>query len=204
MHNFVIPPGLLVAGCDEAGRGCLAGPVLAAAVILPQGFSHPLIKDSKSLTHAKRMKAREIVLEVAVAWSVQAIEPAEIDMLNILKASITAMHRALDQLSPPPEYILVDGNRFIPYKNLPFRCIIKGDSLVPAISAASILAKTARDEYMTVLAREFPAYRWHKNKGYPTREHLEALLSKGPSPHHRLSFHPAFQGLLSFPSEKRA
>ncbi len=197
-----LPRDIPIAGCDEAGRGCLAGPVFAAAVILPQGFSHPLVTDSKSLTEVSRLKARDIIEKFAVTWSVQAVGPEEIDALNILQASIKAMHLALDQLIPAPDMILVDGNRFRPYKNLPYRCIIRGDSLVPSISAASVLAKTARDAYMTLLAREFPAYRWHKNKGYPTREHLEALLREGPSPHHRQSFHPTFRGLLSFPPDK--
>lgn len=181
-----------IIGCDEAGRGCLAGPVFAAAVVLPEGFSHPLLNDSKKLTAAQRDTIRPIIEEKALAWAVASVSAEEIDRINILNASIEAMHRAIRQL--PEEFvrenslILVDGNRFKPYGKIPFRTIVKGDAKVKAISAASILAKTHKDEYLRLLAKEFPQYGWERNAGYPTREHREAIRKFGPCPHHRMSY----------------
>ena len=180
--------GVVEAGCDEAGRGCLAGPVFAAAVILPAGFRHGLLNDSKRLSEKERYKARDIILEVATAWAVGQAMPAEIDRINILNASIMAMHRAIDQLAVRPESLLIDGNHFRPYKDLPSHCIIKGDSRLLPIAAASILAKTCRDDHMLQLAREYPQYEWHKNKGYPTLAHRRAIGKYGPCLHHRRSF----------------
>lgn len=176
------------AGCDEAGRGCLAGPVYAAAVILPDDFHHPLLNDSKQLSEAKRDKLRPIIEQEAVAWAVGVVTAAEIDKINILRASILAMHRALDQLVVRPGAIIVDGNKFSDYNGIPWQTFVKGDGRFANIAAASILAKTHRDEYMTRLHEEFPAYGWDVNKGYPTRAHREAIREHGPSPHHRLSF----------------
>ena len=176
------------AGCDEAGRGCLAGPVYAAAVILPRDFSNELINDSKQLTAAQRYAARTIIEREALAWAVAALEPEEIDELNILRASFTAMHRALDQLRLRPEQLLIDGNRFMAYRDLPFHCIIRGDGIYASIAAAGILAKTYRDDHMLRLHQAFPHYGWHSNKGYPTEAHREALAAHGPCPHHRRSF----------------
>lgn len=176
------------AGCDEAGRGCLAGPVFAAAVILPKDFTHPLLNDSKQLSERDRYTARQIVEQAALAWAVAQVSPQEIDKVNILNASFLAMHRAIDQLDPAPESLLIDGNRFNPYRNLPFHCIVKGDGKLLSIAAASILAKTCRDDYMMQLDAEYPYYQWRRNKGYPTRVHREAIQKHGPSPHHRRSF----------------
>ena len=180
--------GRIEAGCDEAGRGCLAGPVTAAAVILPADFHDDLINDSKQLTERQRERLRPIIEREAVAWAVAMVSPQEIDRINILKASITAMHRALDQLTVRPEGILVDGNRFFPYHNIPHTTIIKGDATMLSIAAASILAKTHRDEYMRLLDREFPQYGWANNKGYPTADHRAAIAQHGPTIHHRHSF----------------
>lgn len=180
--------GVLEAGCDEAGRGCLAGPVFAAAVILPEELEHPLLNDSKQLTEAQRDEARRVIEAEARSWAVARVEPAEIDEINILKASFLAMHRALEQLDPQPESLLIDGNRFIPYRKLPFHCIIKGDGKFRSIAAASILAKTHRDAYMRRLAEEYPDYGWGQNKGYPTRAHRDAIRRYGPCVHHRQSF----------------
>ena len=180
--------GVLEAGCDEAGRGCLAGPVFAAAVILPADFRHPLLNDSKLLDAAQRQELRCIIEAEALDWSVASLSPAEIDRLNILWASVEAMHRALDGLRRRPQSLLIDGNRFKPYGGLPHHCFVKGDRRFAAIAAASILAKTHRDAYMEALAREYPAYGWERNKGYPTAEHRQALLQHGPTPHHRRSF----------------
>ena len=176
------------AGCDEAGRGCLAGPVVAAAVILPEGFSNDILNDSKQLTEKQREALRPIIEEQAVAWAVAFIDNHEIDKINILKASITAMHRAVDKLTTKPEHLLIDGNRFYPYPGIKHTCIIKGDGKYLSIAAASILAKTHRDEYMLKLDAEFPGYDWNKNKGYPTQKHREAIASLGVTPYHRRSF----------------
>ena len=176
------------AGCDEAGRGCLAGPVFAAAVILPKGFNHPLLNDSKQLSEKQRFAARQVVEQAALAWAVARVNPEEIDKINILNASFLAMHRAIDQLNPAPESLLIDGNRFNPYRDFPFHCIIKGDAKLLSIAAASILAKTYRDDYMMQLDAEYPHYLWRSNKGYPTRAHREAIQIHGPTLHHRKSF----------------
>ena len=176
------------AGCDEAGRGCLAGPVVAAAVILPEGFRNELLNDSKQLTEKQREELRPLIEREATAWAVALVDNEEIDRVNILKASILAMHRALDALEVRPEYILVDGNRFLPYGETPYACIVKGDGKYMSIAAASVLAKTHRDEYMRQLDKEYPAYHWAKNKGYPTRDHREAIAVHGISPLHRRTF----------------
>lgn len=176
------------AGCDEAGRGCLAGSVYAAAVILPRNYDNPLLNDSKKLTEKKRRELRDQIVRDAVAWAVGVVTPEEIDKINILKASFLAMHRALDQLTVRPEAIIVDGNRFTPYRDLPYTTIVKGDGKYQAIAAASILAKTFRDEYMERLAEEYPYYDWKKNKGYPTRAHREGIRLHGTSPYHRMSY----------------
>jgi ribonuclease HII len=176
------------AGCDEAGRGCLAGPVFAAAVILPKNFSHPKLNDSKKLSAKQRDTLRIIIENEAIAYSVQLCSPQEIDRINILNASILAMHRAIDNLNTKPEFLLIDGNRFKSYPEIPHECIVKGDSKFAAIAAASVLAKTYRDEYMLNLSKEFPAYLWDKNKGYPTVEHRNAIEKNGATPHHRNSF----------------
>ena len=180
--------GRIEAGCDEAGRGCLAGPVTAAAVILPPDFDDPLINDSKQLTERQRERLRPVIEREAVAWAVAMVSPQEIDRINILRASITAMHRALDALSVRPEGILVVGNRFFPYHDIPHTTIIKGDGKMLSIAAASILAKTHRDELMRQLDKEFPQYGWAKNKGYPTADHRAAIAQYGVTPHHRHTF----------------
>lgn len=180
--------GKIEAGCDEAGRGCLAGSVYAAAVILPDGYDNPSLNDSKRLSAAKRMRLRDEIVRDAQAWAVGVVTPEEIDHINILRASILAMHRALDQLQVRPEAIIVDGNRFQPYRDLPYTTIVKGDGKYQAIAAASILAKTFRDEYMERLAEEFPQYGWQSNKGYPTPQHREAIRQYGVTPYHRKSF----------------
>lgn len=180
--------GRIEAGCDEAGRGCLAGPVFAAAVILPDQFNHPLLNDSKQLTEHQRNTLRPIIEQEALAWCVGVVTATEIDEINILNASILAMHRALDQLTVRPEYILVDGNRFKPYHDIPFETIVKGDATMMNIAAASILAKTHRDAYMRKIAEEYPQYHWDKNKGYPTREHYAAIEQYDITPYHRKSF----------------
>lgn len=176
------------AGCDEAGRGCLAGPVVAAAVILPKDFTHPFLNDSKQLSEKKRELLRPIIESEAIAYSVSYIGPEEIDEINILKASFFAMHRAVDTLTSKPESLLIDGNRFIPYPSIPHHCIIKGDGKYLNIAAASILAKTYRDEYMNQIAEEFPEYAWKQNKGYPTKAHREAIQKLGPTKYHRMTF----------------
>lgn len=180
--------GLLEAGCDEAGRGCLAGPVVAAAVILPPRVRIPGLDDSKKLSPTQRAVLRRLIEEKALAWAVAVVEPAEIDTLNILRASFVAMHRALDALQQRPQHLLIDGNRFIPYHDLPHTCLIKGDGRFRSIAAASILAKTHRDELMTALHQQHPAYNWAVNKGYPTVDHRDALDRIGPCEHHRKSF----------------
>ncbi len=175
-------------GCDEAGRGCLAGPVFAAAVILPDDFYHPLLNDSKQLTEKNREKLRPIIEQEAVAWCVATVSAQEIDEINILNASILAMHRALDGLNVTPGGIIVDGNKFKPYKNISWQTFVKGDGRFGNIAAASILAKTHRDEYMCKIHEEYPQYAWNVNKGYPTKSHRDAIAQYGPSPHHRMSF----------------
>ena len=180
--------GLIEAGCDEAGRGCLAGSVYAAAVILPQNYSHPYLNDSKQLTEKCRMILRKDIEKDAIAWAVGVVSPEEIDEINILKASFLAMHRAIDQLKVRPEALIIDGNRFTPYQNLPYTPIVKGDSKYLSIAAASILAKTYRDEYMEELHSQYPQYEWSKNKGYPTVAHREAIKKYGTTPFHRMSF----------------
>lgn len=180
--------GRVEAGCDEAGRGCLAGPVTAAAVILPVEFASELINDSKQLTERQREALRPVIEREALAWAVAHVSPAEIDRINILRASILAMHRAIDQLQVRPEALLIDGNRFTPYPGIPHTTIVKGDGKMLNIAAASILAKTHRDEVMRQLAQEFPGYGWEGNKGYPTRDHRDAIRRLGATPHHRRSF----------------
>lgn len=189
--SFLLPymeENRIEAGCDEAGRGCLAGAVYAAAVILPPDFRHPLLNDSKQLTAAQREKLRPVIEKEAIAWAVCAVSPEEIDRINILRASITAMHRALDKLVIRPQAILVDGNRFYPYGETPHTCVIKGDGKYASIAAASVLAKTHRDEYMLRLAEEFPQYGWDRNMAYPTQEHRAAIRQFGITPYHRLSY----------------
>lgn len=179
---------LVEAGCDEAGRGCLAGSVFAAAVILPDGYTNDKLNDSKQLTEKKRYALRAEIERDATAWAIGIATAEEIDKINILRASIMAMHRALDALSTRPEAVIVDGNRFTPYNNLPYETIVKGDGKYMAIAAASILAKTYRDDYMLELDAKYPQYLWRKNKGYPTREHREAIRRFGLAPVHRRSF----------------
>ena len=200
--------GKIEAGCDEAGRGCLAGSVYAAAVILPEGYQNELLNDSKQLTEKRRYELREIIERDAVAWAVGVVTPEEIDKINILNASILAMHRALDQLQVRPEAIIVDGNRFKPYyervegsevrgEKLPHTTIVKGDGKYLSIAAASILAKTYRDDYMNQLAEEYPQYDWLSNKGYPTKKHREAIKQYGITPYHRKSYNLLGDGQLS-------
>lgn len=179
---------LIEAGCDEAGRGCLAGSVYAAAVILPKDYDNPLLNDSKKLTEKRRKELRDQIVRDAVAWAVGVVTPEEIDRINILNASFLAMHRALDQLTIRPEAVIVDGNRFKPYHDLPYTTIVKGDGKYQSIAAASILAKTFRDEYMDSIANEYPYYDWQKNKGYPTKAHREGIREHGSSPYHRMSY----------------
>lgn len=189
----LLPPSLqtefIEAGCDEAGRGCLAGPVFAAAVILPPDFSHPYLNDSKALTERRRDEMREIIEREAIAWSVASCSAEEIDKINILRASILAMHRALDGLSVIPEMVIVDGNRFAPWRaGVECHTIVKGDAKFGNIAAASILAKTHRDEFIARAARDYPQYGWTKNKAYPTKEHRRAIAQFGPTPLHRMTF----------------
>ena len=190
--------GKIEAGCDEAGRGCLAGSVYAAAVILPEDYHNDELNDSKQLTDRRRRLLRTIIERDAVAWAVGVVTPEEIDRINILNASILAMHRALDQLQVRPEAVIVDGNRFKPYGTLPYTTIVKGDGKYLAIAAASILAKTYRDDYMDELAQQYPQYDWQSNKGYPTRKHREAIRLYGPTPYHRRTFNMLGDGQLSF------
>ena len=194
--------GKIEAGCDEAGRGCLAGSVYAAAVILPDDSQNEMLNDSKQLTEKKRYQLREIIERDAVAWAVGIVTPEEIDKINILNASILAMHRALDQLKVRPEAIIVDGNRFKKYKDLPHTTIVKGDGKYLAIAAASILAKTYRDDYMNGLAKEYPQYDWLSNKGYPTKKHREAIKQFGITPYHRKSYNLLGDGQLSLEFEE--
>ena len=180
--------GLLEAGLDEAGRGCFAGPVCAAAVILPEGFENDMLNDSKQLTEQQRNELRVIIEREALAWAVAMVDNLEIDEINILNASFLAMHHAIDKLSTYPDLLLVDGNRFKPYKDIPHHCIVKGDGIYLSIAAASVLAKTQRDEYMELIHHEYPQYKWASNKGYPTRDHKDAINQYGITPYHRKSF----------------
>jgi len=189
------------AGCDEAGRGCLAGPVFAAAVILPPDFNHPLLNDSKKLTAEIRSELRSFIEEKAVCYAVASVSHEEIDKINILKASYKAMQLAIEKLSVSPGFLIIDGNRFCGYKNIPHACIIKGDGIYASIAAASILAKTYRDEYMQQLHIEYPHYGWHTNKGYGTIEHRKAILSSGLSPYHRKTFQWSAPPELQFEEE---
>jgi len=181
-------PGRIEAGCDEAGRGCLAGPVFAAAVILPENFTSGILNDSKQLTEKQRYSLRELILKEALSWAVGICDQTEIDQINILNASILAMHKALGQLTLLPQHILVDGNRFKPYEQIPHTCLVKGDGRYMSIAAASILAKTYRDDYMMKIHSDFPEYGWNRNKGYPTEKHQEAISLLGITEHHRKSF----------------
>lgn len=191
-NKKLLPPAfdltVVEAGCDEAGRGCLAGPVFAAAVILPHGFSHPWLNDSKQLSERRRSLLRPIIEKEAMAWAIGVVDHQEIDRINILNASILAMHRALDGLSVRPEAVIVDGNRFKPYGDLPWKTFVKGDGRFGNIAAASILAKTHRDEFMEQLHERYPQYGWNINKGYPTAAHRLAIAEFGPTPYHRMSF----------------
>ena len=193
--------GKIEAGCDEAGRGCLAGSVYAAAVIFPADYQNEELNDSKQLTDKKRHQLREIIERDALAWAVGVVTPEEIDKINILNASILAMHRALDQLTVRPEAIIVDGNRFKQYGKIPHTCIVKGDAKYLSIAAASILAKTYRDDYMDGLAEEYPQYDWKSNKGYPTKKHREAIRQYGVTPYHRMSYNLLGDGQLDIPFE---
>ncbi|MGP1626137.1 ribonuclease HII [Prevotella koreensis] len=188
--------GVTEAGCDEAGRGCLAGSVYAAAVIFPAGYTNEELNDSKQLTDRRRKRLREIIERDALAWTVGIVTPEEIDRINILNASILAMHRALDMLKVRPESIIVDGNRFKPYHDIEHTCVVKGDAKYLSIAAASILAKTYRDDYMDSLAKEYPQYDWTSNKGYPTKKHREALRLYGITPYHRKSYNLLGNGQL--------
>ncbi|MBQ1829375.1 MAG: ribonuclease HII [Prevotella sp.] len=189
--------GKVEAGCDEAGRGCLAGSVYAAAVIFPEDYQNAELNDSKQLTDKRRKQLREIIEHDAIAWAIGVVTPDEIDKMNILNASILAMHRALDQLKVRPEAIIVDGNRFKPYQNLPHTTIVKGDGKYLSIAAASILAKTYRDDYMDQLAQTYPQYDWLSNKGYPTKKHREAIRKYGITPFHRKTFNMLGDGQLT-------
>ena len=190
--NF-LNDGLIEAGCDEAGRGPLAGPVFAAAVILPTDFYHPLLNDSKKMTAAHRDEVREVIEREAVSWAVEEVSPEKIDELNILWASVTGMQRAVLRLNPKPEFLLIDGNKFRPfdtYTSKDYNTVVKGDATYASIAAASVLAKTWRDEYMKKIALEYPQYGWDRNMGYPTPEHIAAIKKYGYTPYHRMSFHP--------------
>ncbi len=178
----------LEAGCDEAGRGCLAGPVFAAAVILPPDYHHPLLNDSKQMSDKERRIVRDHICDNAVAWAVAEVSAEEIDRINILKASFEAMQRAVEKLSVRPDHLLIDGNRFYPRLDIPFHCEVKGDARFANIAAASVLAKTFRDDLMATLAADYPDYGWQRNAGYPTKQHREAIARLGLTPHHRLSF----------------
>ncbi len=180
--------GRIEAGCDEAGRGCLAGAVYAAAVVLPSDYRNDALNDSKQLTEAQRYRLREEIERDALAYAVGIVSAEEIDRINILRASFLAMHRAVEQLKLQPDFLLIDGNRFTPYSGIPHQCVVKGDGKYLSIAAASVLAKTYRDDYMLDLHREYPCYAWNRNKGYPTAAHRAAIEQFGPSPHHRMSF----------------
>ena len=191
--------GVVEAGCDEAGRGCLAGAVYAAAVILPPDFQCELLNDSKQLTERQRYQLRPIIEQEAVAWAVGVVTPEEIDKINILNASFLAMHRAIDGLQVRPQHLLIDGNRFRNYKDLPHTTVVKGDGKLMSIAAASVLAKTYRDDYMLQLHEQYPHYGWDRNKGYPTKEHRQAIEQHGTTPYHRLTFNLLGDGQLSLP-----
>jgi ribonuclease HII len=193
MKSSFNDPGKAEVGLDEAGRGCLAGPVVAAAVLLPRDFHHPWLRDSKQMKESHRLQLREILMEEAIAYGIGIVPPARIDEINILQATFEAMHLALDQLQTKPELLLVDGNRFAPYQNIAHHCIIKGDAQFASIAAASVLAKTTRDEWMQNLHFEFPQYGWNQNKGYPTLQHKRSIQEHGLSPHHRLTFRHALK-----------
>lgn len=179
---------LIEAGCDEAGRGCLAGAVYAAAVVLPKDFRNEMLNDSKQLTEKQRYALREVIEREALAWSVGVVTPEEIDKINILRASFLAMHRAIDGLKTRPQHLLIDGNRFTKYAGIPHTTVVKGDGKYLSIAAASILAKTYRDDYMNRLHEEYPYYDWNRNKGYPTKKHREAIREHGVTPYHRMTF----------------
>lgn len=189
---------LIEAGCDEAGRGPLAGPVCAAAVILPPHWEHPLLNDSKKMSEKNRYLLRDIIQREAIAWAIEMVSPEEIDRINILNASFEAMNRAVQRLPLTPQLLLIDGNRFRTQSDIPYRCIVKGDGIYAHIAAASVLAKTERDLYMTRIDQEYPQYGWKKNKGYPTREHRQAILQYGLSPYHRISFNHEYKQLSLF------
>ena len=191
-------PILTEAGCDEAGRGCLAGPVFAAAVVLPKDFSHPLLNDSKQLTEKQRHSLRTVVEQEALVWRVETVSAEEIDRINILKASFLAMTKAVEGLGHRPELLLIDGNRFYSALEIPYKCIVKGDGKYASIAAASILAKTHRDDYMERIDSDFPMYGWRQNKGYPTLAHRKAVAEHGLSPHHRLTFNSSYNQLSLF------
>ena len=180
---------MIEAGCDEAGRGPLAGSVFAAAVILPKDFHHPLLNDSKKMTEKSREILRPIIEQEAIAWAVEEVTAEEIDTINILNASIAGMQRAVRRLEAKPDFLLIDGNRFKPFDGYRYQCVVKGDATYASIAAASVLAKTYRDEYMRNLAKEYPQYGWERNMGYPTKEHVDAIIAHGYTPHHRKSFH---------------
>lgn len=188
---------LVEAGCDEAGRGCLAGAVYAAAVVLPKDFRNELLNDSKQLTGKQRHALREVIEREAVAWAVGIVSPEEIDKINILNASFLAMHRALDRLSVRPQHLLIDGNRFRKYRDLPHTTVVKGDGKYLSIAAASVLAKTYRDDYMNGLHKEYPLYGWDSNKGYPTKKHRAAIAAHGTTPYHRMTFNLLGDGQLA-------
>lgn len=188
---------LVEAGCDEAGRGCLAGAVYAAAVVLPKDFRNELLHDSKLLTGKQRHALREVIEREAVAWAVGIVSPEEIDKINILNASFLAMHRALDRLSVRPQHLLIDGNRFRKYRDLPHTTVVKGDGKYLSIAAASVLAKTYRDDYMNGLHKEYPLYGWDSNKGYPTKKHRAAIAAHGTTPYHRMTFNLLGDGQLA-------
>ncbi len=187
MYSFYMPH-VVEAGCDEAGRGCLAGPVVAAAIILPADYHHAQVNDSKQLSEKQREQLRFVIEQEAIAYAIASVSPEEIDEINILNASFLAMHRAIEQLQVTPEHLIIDGNRFTPYPFISHQCIVKGDSKYFSIAAASILAKTYRDEIMRTLSQEFKGYDWENNKGYPTKKHRAAIAKLGTTPHHRLSF----------------
>ncbi len=198
MLKLFLNEGVLEAGCDEAGRGCLAGPVFAAAVILPPDFRNELLNDSKQLTEKQRYALRPVIEHEAAAWAVGVCSNGEIDRINILSASILAMHRAVDGLKLRPEHLLIDGNRFRPYPGIPHTTIVKGDATMMSIAAASVLAKTYRDDFMNRIAAEYPQYDWLSNKGYPTKKHRAAIKQYGTSPYHRVTFNLLGDGQLSF------
>ncbi len=196
LNNYFVDK--IEAGCDEAGRGCLAGPVFAAAVVLPPDFKNELLNDSKKLSEKKRVALREIIQKEALAWAVAKVDAPEIDKINILNASFLAMHRAIEQLTVTPEHLLIDGNRFKSFKDIPHHCIVKGDGKYLSIAAASVLAKTYRDDFMQNIHNEYPNYAWNKNKGYPTMQHKLAIQKYGFTPWHRKSFNANIQTKLQF------